>query len=369
MERLNVQTRYPDAMASHTIGLLRWVLMALIVVIHTDLVADTGCTNTAYAILYRWAGNVVWLASPLFFLISGYLFVASDSGFTWRTFSEKCQRRLKTWLIPYLLWNTLFLLFYGLVGLVLPSILGEIPPLQEMTLTDILKAYCCIRGEGFNSGPIDWPLWFLRDLMLIALFSPLYVAIIRCHKVTILIPLLLGCIPHQLGFESEIAFFMIGIWLNIWFPSLSQLLRKPVWWSLPLYLAASILVTVSVPVPAWSIATFTFIRNLSGMLLIAQICYQVINRHSSTDWRAMSEPVFFVFAFHFMITRPLTKLSANWLMAHNAGSLAFSMVHLLNAILTIVITVLIYKLLRQLTPTICNWLSGTNNKTIKSPQP
>ena len=369
MERLNVQTRYPDAMASHTIGLLRWVLMALIVVIHTDLVADTGCTNTAYAILYRWVGNVVWLANPLFFLMSGYLFVASDSGFTWRTFSEKCQRRLKTWLVPYLLWNTLFLLFYGLVGLVLPSILGEIPPLQEMTLTDILKAYCCIRGEGFNSGPIDWPLWFLRDLMLIALFSPLYVAIIRCHKVTILIPLLLGCIPHQLGFESEIAFFMIGIWLNIWLPSLSQLLRKPVWWSLPLYLAASILVTVSVPVPAWSIATFTFIRNLSGMLLIAQICYQVINRHSSTDWRAMSEPVFFVFAFHFMITRPLTKLSANWLMAHNAGSLAFSMVHLLNVILTIVITVLIYKLLRQLTPTICNWLSGTNNKTIKSPQP
>ena len=369
MERLNVQTRYPDAMASHTIGLLRWVLMALIVVIHTDLVADTGCTNTVYAILYQWAGNVVWLASPLFFLMSGYLFVASDNGFTWRTFSEKCQRRLKTWLIPYLLWNTLFLLFYGLVGLVLPSILGEIPPLQEMTLTDILKAYCCIRGEGFNSGPIDWPLWFLRDLMVIALFTPLYVAFIRCHKATILIPLLLGCIPHQLGFESEIAFFMIGIWLNIWVPSLSQLLRKPVWWSLPLYLAASILVTVSVPIPAWSIATFTFIRNLSGMLLIAQICHRVINRHSSTDWRAMSEPVFFVFAFHFMITRPLTKLSANWLMAHNARSLAFSMVHLLNAILTIVITVLIYKLLRRLTPTICNWLSGTNNKTTKSAQP
>ena len=42
MERLNVQTRYPDAMASHTIGLLRWVLMALIVVIHTDLVDSHG---------------------------------------------------------------------------------------------------------------------------------------------------------------------------------------------------------------------------------------------------------------------------------------------------------------------------------------
>ena len=64
MEHFNIQTRYPDAVASQTIGLIRWVLMALIVVIHTDLVADTGCTDTAYGILYQRAGNVVWLASP-----------------------------------------------------------------------------------------------------------------------------------------------------------------------------------------------------------------------------------------------------------------------------------------------------------------
>ncbi len=78
MKRFDVQTRYPDDLASQTIGLLRWALMALIVVIHTNLVADTGCSGTVYGNLYRWAGNVVWLASPLFFLISGYLFVASD---------------------------------------------------------------------------------------------------------------------------------------------------------------------------------------------------------------------------------------------------------------------------------------------------
>ena len=78
MKRFDVQTRCPDDLASQTIGLLRWALMALIVVIHTNLVADTGCSGTVYGNLYRWAGNVVWLASPLFFLISGYLFVASD---------------------------------------------------------------------------------------------------------------------------------------------------------------------------------------------------------------------------------------------------------------------------------------------------
>lgn len=108
MKRFDVQTRYPDDLSSQTIGLLRWALMALIVVIHTNLVADTGCSGTVYGNLYRWAGNVVWLASPLFFLISGYLFVASDGGFSWQAFTVKCRRRLRTWVAPYLLWNTLF---------------------------------------------------------------------------------------------------------------------------------------------------------------------------------------------------------------------------------------------------------------------
>ena len=369
MKMTAVQTKYPEGEASNTISLLRWVLMALIVVIHTDLVADSGCTDTAYGILYRWAGNVVWLASPLFFLISGYLSVASDSGFNWQVFTDKCRRRFSTWLIPYLLWNTLFLLFYGLVGLLIPSILGEIPPLQEMTLTDILKAYCCIRGEGFNSGPIDWPLWFLRDLMVIALFTPLYFSILRIHKASILIPVLLGFLPQQLGFESEIAFFMIGIWLNTWMPSLSDLLRKPLWHPLPFYLITSVLVTAPVPIPEWSIAAFTFVRNLAGMLLLARISYRVVARFPSLDWRKMAEPVFFVFAMHSLVTRVLTKFSAQWLVAHNAGSLAFATVHLLNAMLTIIFTVLIYKLLKKLMPTVCGWLSSTAQKpkTISTP--
>ena len=47
MKRIDVQTRYPDAEASQTIGLLRWVLIALVVVIHTNLVAYSGAANPA----------------------------------------------------------------------------------------------------------------------------------------------------------------------------------------------------------------------------------------------------------------------------------------------------------------------------------
>ena len=358
MCRIDAKTGYPDRLSSQTIGLLRWVLMALVVLIHTNLVADTGCTDTAYGIFYRWAGNVVLLASPLFFLISGYLFVASGSGFSWSVFADKCRGRLDTWLMPYLLWNTIFLLFYGVVGLILPSVLGEIPPLQEMTLTDILKAYCCIRGEGFNSGPIDGPLWFLRDLMAIALFAPLYMAIVRNHKATIIVPLILGSLPHQLGFESEMAFFMVGCWLNVWLPSLSDLLQKPWWRPLPFYMAASVAVTTPLSLPENIILFLTLIRNLSGMLLVARLSAKVVGRFPSLDWRALAEPVFFVFAFHSMVTRVLTKVAAQWLMGHQVGSAGFLCAHLLNAAIAVGVSLLVYHLLKRILPNTCRWLFG-----------
>ena len=359
MKVTDIQTMYPDAKASQTIGLLRWVLIVLVVLIHTNLVGDTGCMDTAYGIFYRWIGNVVWLANPLFFLMSGYLFVASDVGFGWHTFAEKCRRRLKTWLVPYLLWNTIFLLSYGLVGLVLPSILGDIPPLQEMALSDVLKAYWSIHGEDFCSPPIDGPLWFLRDLMIVAAFTPIYFAIIRQHKASVIVPILIASLPHQVWFESSLAFFMTGIWLNVWGTSLSDFLSKPIWRPLPYYLVGSVLVTVPDLVPEWSVAALTFVRNLSGMLLVARICYRVTVRHPEYDWRAMAEPVFFVFASHSMVARPLTKLSASWLLSHDAGSVAFLATHFMNAMVTIVITLLIYNLLRRTMPTVCGWLSGT----------
>lgn len=358
MKQTGFLLRYPDGNVSQTIGLLRWVLMGLVVLIHTNLVADTGGTDTAYGIAYHWSGNVVWLANPLFFLISGYLFIAGKSDFKWGDFTEKSKRRLFTWVLPYLLWNTIFLLFYGIIGWIRPSALGDIPPLQEMGIADVLKSYWCIRGEGFNSGPIDGPLWFLRDLMVIALFAPIYYQIVKFHKASLLVPVLLASLPHQLGFEAEIAVFMIGCWMNVWLPSLSDLLQKPVWRPLPLYLAASVFVTIPVLRPEWSVPALTFIRNLSGMLLLARICYRIAGSRPSTDWRALAKPVFFVFAFHSIATRILTKVSAQWLVGHHIGSAGFFATHLLNATLSISVSLLAYHALQRLAPSVCSVLNG-----------
>ena len=59
---------------SRCIDFLRCVLIVFVVLIHTNLVADTSCEDSVYARGYDIMGNLLWLCNPLFFAISGYLF-------------------------------------------------------------------------------------------------------------------------------------------------------------------------------------------------------------------------------------------------------------------------------------------------------
>lgn len=62
---------------SRCIDFLRCVLIVFVVLIHTNLVADTSCEDSVYARGYDIMGNLLWLCNPLFFAISGYLFFYS----------------------------------------------------------------------------------------------------------------------------------------------------------------------------------------------------------------------------------------------------------------------------------------------------
>lgn len=354
--------RLPDRETSQTIGLLRWVLMVLVVVIHTNLVPDSGAAAGSYASVYHAAEHVVWLANPLFFLISGYLFMAIPKGFSMRSYGEKLRRRLRTWLLPYLLWNALFLCFYMVASMRFPALSGVVPSLHEIRFADVLKAFVCIRGEGLNSGPIDGPLWFLRDLMALALLLPLCYGIVRMNRFSLIVPLLLGALPYKLGFEYELASFMIGCYLNLWLPDMAAWLKRPVWIPLCGYAAAVVLLSFPLQLSAMLSEPLLFVRNLFGMLLIARLCMRVVCRHNSFDWRAFARPVFFVFALHSLFARVLTKYAAGWLVAHHAGCMAFVSVQIVNVACCIVLSLAAYQLLGRLAPAFCRLLAGFQEK-------
>ena len=64
-------------------------------------------------------------AVPLFFLISGFLyFTGCESQFGLKDYMAKNRKRLRTLLIPYLLWNIFTLLLFGAVQTLMPHMMS-----------------------------------------------------------------------------------------------------------------------------------------------------------------------------------------------------------------------------------------------------
>jgi surface polysaccharide O-acyltransferase-like enzyme len=116
------------------------------------------------------------IAVPLFFLMSGYFFFL---GFTWswRGFGQKLAARAKTLLFPYLFWTILVLLtrFFGQgIPVVKAYFTGGGALLVDLSAYDLADAVL-----GFTRAPEAYHFWFIRDLMLLMLVSPLIVLLLR----------------------------------------------------------------------------------------------------------------------------------------------------------------------------------------------
>jgi len=134
------------------------------------------------------------IAVPTFFMISGYLFFYNFRNFTWKGYKNKMRSRIKTLIIPYIAWN---ILTFGIVILMQirqvllcrnswQSVLAYI---QENSLNIFLNCKVFDNTENllgwaiYNTGPIDLPLWFLRDLIVVSILTPLIYWFVKKTKV------------------------------------------------------------------------------------------------------------------------------------------------------------------------------------------
>lgn len=175
---MDLQTKVSD--------LLRLPLAIMVVLLHTtnyDLVYSPvySCGDIAEKIAsfvkgayHLYFGNA---AVPAFFFLSGFLYFYSvgKEKFTLKTYKNKTYRRIFTLLIPYFVWNALFLIVH---------ILHHHDAAQVLTIDSIPHLFWDYNSWGHlrtdvlgNPQPLTGPflgvLWFIRDLMVVSLISPL----------------------------------------------------------------------------------------------------------------------------------------------------------------------------------------------------
>jgi len=149
--------------------------------------------------------NISSIAVPLFFSISGFLFfMKMERPASRRWFLAQLQKRIRTVLAPYLLWSLLSLAGFFLrdhAYLVVPALAPKRAPDTYSLLALLDQAFV---------HPIPYQLWFLRDLMIYVLLSPLiYLCLSRLRA--------LGLAPLLALWFADVNLHVINCWGILFF--------------------------------------------------------------------------------------------------------------------------------------------------------
>lgn len=339
---------------SSAITWIRFPLIFLIILLHCySVVRLEGSHDTYFKVIYPFS---LWLGEtgvPGFFFISGFLLFLSK-----KSYGQKIRTRLSTLVIPYILWNGLLLALY-LVAFAIghpQDINGR--SLADYHFIDYIRLFWD-RGSYDNGNfvPLLCPFWYIRNLFIMCLLSPLLYYIIRYVREGFLILIAVWWLmTYDNAFIPQtILFFSMGAYFSIHEINPLELTIK----HKKLFLSLFVLFAIS-DIAMHTIAgtpinlqahRLSLIFNIPALLLLADLC--ISKGYSS---KLLPNAAFIVFAVHYPIVVVLRKVCAARFSDASDG------VHILLYFVCVIIATLlslgIYQLLSRYMPKVKNVLSG-----------
>lgn len=376
---------------------MRLPLALMVVFIHLNFRADATSIHwlhpTAADIMpisvSVLVGEVAAIAVPLFFMVSGYLFFLNTK-WSLLTFARKLRRRVRSLLVPYLLFNTL-----AVIGLMAATILNSDTGISEQTVAGAINRYlgnfrwlhiywdAHITGYSTNllgwrksvSYPMDVPLWFIRDLMVVVLMAPLWHWLLQRMKgwglLLLMILSLTGIWIPLAGFSVTSCFyFCIGAWAAPRTPSLLIRLPRvaPMLTAVALLLMAVDLALKGTPLTTYARFFFLLLAVIATAAWFTRLAKRPAGRFFPLLERHASPASFFVFAVHALPIAGVNIIGVSglrpvewvkgliWNPAHCAWTQVGEM--LLTGVITMALCVVFYFLFYFLCPSVLNFLTG-----------
>ncbi|MEE1091824.1 MAG: acyltransferase [Prevotella sp.] len=172
-------------------------------------------TLESHGNVVMWWHSIVVCAVPVFFVLSGYFFFNKVECFDVDVYKRKIKTRIKTLLVPYLIWNCVPVLFVALGNLY--SIM-----FRNKSTDDLCYFMRGLWNDGLwhiwwdktNGMPFDSPLWYVRDLIILCVFSPVIYWILKRMNywwIGLLSLLFIVGVTFPIGFSiTGLLFFSIG---------------------------------------------------------------------------------------------------------------------------------------------------------------
>jgi peptidoglycan/LPS O-acetylase OafA/YrhL len=243
------------------------------------------------------AGSIARVAVPLFFIMSGFLFFRG-AAFSAAIYRAKLRSRVKSLLIPFLFWN---LALFALVAVgqhvpgLAPFFNGQAQPLTAMSPFQMVDAVI-----GITRYPTAYQFWFICDLMILVVLSPLLWLAARYARWAALAVFAVGWIftvwPVSMPAIEPTLFFYLGGLAAIRGWSLFAVDRLG-WWLLPVF-------ALLLGLHCAEQLVYQTDRSLHPVMIVGLILALKVSRGlaESDRWRArlvaLGGASFFVFAVH-----------------------------------------------------------------------
>ena len=341
---------------SDKLRVISLVSMVLVLYIHAGFHADEIAGMTALDYLQRFLSGLLGrCAVPLFYLISGYLFFLKvPDGL--RSILGKIRKRMRTLLIPYII-GCVFFVAFGVGVALLPGTArfmnSTLLPLLRRPLTDVL---CAIFYDAGSGVPCAFHLWFLRDLLLIVLTSPLwYLCLKRLKWVFVAVTFVLTYVSISwLPLQPLFWFVLGGSMVSVGLPALGTRTTASATELFLLLSLAQLFMPTLVP---WHLLNIPI--TLVGIVAIWGLYDLVAGRHFALSAHRLLATschfVFFIYLFHEPTINIVRKLIVAALGTHIVG---YTASYLLSPWVFMACAVAVGVVFRRYLPTVYHICTG-----------
>lgn len=264
--------------------------------------------------------TLVKVAMPTFFVMSGYLFFANVEQFNKEIYWQKIRRRIKTLLIPYIVWNLLM----------------------------------AVKLKAFNLSifwePANMPLWFLRDLIIVSLLTPIiYIGVKKLNYwiFVLLLPIYLtGIYAIQPGPNPyAICFFTLGAYLSIRRINIIEVCLKmeKVTYLLTVFLALAMV--FAYPSIIYSLLLLFF--RVVSVVAVFCLAYRILIQTNKRIPQTVCDASYFIYLAHYVFF--FSFIDTTFFSLFESSTVSLCLHYLLCPLVKVAIFVAIYYIYRKIT--------------------
>lgn len=343
---------------STLIKAMRFPLIVLVVFAHSlafervPITASLDGWNIYHFFSEMISHNFARLAVCWFYVISGYFFFWSlkDGEFSWSWVGAKWKKRIRTLLLPYLFWNLLLVVLtivktktFALAGF------GDDGGIEYIRSTGPLY--------WLWNGPVNFPLYFMRDLMVMSLCAPVIYFIFHNLKLKGGLALMLVIfslyaftpwMPEVPGFNFRVVvFFGLGALLGLYKVNMLSVCRKMKWPAALLSVVLLIAATYTNALPCHN--AFLYVFFPFGMMTFMNIIDRLIDNEKRCRVMCdLAATVFFIFGAHEIYILGWTK--GLMLRIFREGLAGTWLRFLLVPLIVLGVCLVLYRIFSKLTP-------------------